>query len=236
MRVLITRPQPDADELAARIASMGHTAFIEPLLNIVFEQGPELDLRQTQALIFTSANGVRATAKRTHDRKILTIAVGPVTAAQARAEGFQNIEQSAGEGVDGLVAFIRTNHDPEMGRLLHVTGSDVAGDLVGNLSQIGFNTETRKLYDALPIETLSQELRIELKMGMIAASLFFSPRTSALFSSLVQKAGLNNTCGIIAAITLSPNVAKSLEPLTFRKLLVAQNATTEAMMKLLATL
>src|SRR5262245_57364398 len=100
MRVLITRPRPDADALADRLHAMGHATIIEPLIDIEFANGPDLDLQGAQALLVTSANGARAAARRTRERTMPLIAVGPASAAEAKAQGFTDIRVSSGEGVD----------------------------------------------------------------------------------------------------------------------------------------
>ena len=61
MRLLVTRPEPDADETAARLTAMGHDVLVQPMLRIVFAPPPE-DIPEPAALIATSRNGVRALA------------------------------------------------------------------------------------------------------------------------------------------------------------------------------
>ena len=52
-------------EIAARLAEMGHQALLAPLLTPRFYDGPLLeesgpDLEDVQAILATSANGIRA--------------------------------------------------------------------------------------------------------------------------------------------------------------------------------
>jgi uroporphyrinogen-III synthase len=234
MRVLITRPRHDAEELAARLHALGHSTFIEPLIDIVIREGPPLDLDGVQALLFTSANGSRAAAARTAERAIPVVAVGPATAAAARAAGFLNVVESQGEGVAGLAAHVRTTLTPGKGTLLHLAGTVTAGDLVVSLSPHGFVVRWETLYEARAAGSISGALSAELGAGSIAAAMFFSPRTANLFVALIAAAGLAPACRTITALALSEAVANALAPLAFRRISVAAKPETGAMLELLA--
>jgi uroporphyrinogen-III synthase len=236
MRVLITRPRADAERLAAEIHALGHTTFVEPLIEIAIREGPALPLENVQALVFTSANGARAAARRTPERALPVVAVGPATAEEARALGFTNVSESGGEGVDGLARHIRDTLTPNAGALLHLTGTATAGDLSGALAAAGFAVRTEQVYDAHPAETLSGALSAGLTGGLIDAAMFYSPRTASLFAALVDAADLAASCRHLTAVALSPAVAQALRGVPFRKVLVAAHATTPAMLAALGSL
>lgn len=230
MRVLITRPLEDAEPLAAQLHARGYTTLVEPLIDIVFTDGPQVDLTGVQALLFTSANGARAAARRTPARNVPVLAVGPATAAAARSLGFVHVTESAGDGVDGLAATIRATRDPKAGALLHVTGSVTAGDLKASLAPQSFAVHVERLYEARAALSLSGALVAELEGGMIDAALFFSPRTAALFVTLIHAANLEAKCPKIRALALSPAVAKALAPLLFHAVEAAPHPTADALL------
>ena len=64
-------------------------------------------------------------------------------------EGFARVE-SAGGSVDDLVRLARERLRPEAGRLLHVAGSDVAGDLAGALRADGFAVDRARALRGAP--------------------------------------------------------------------------------------
>src|SRR5258705_28688 len=70
---------------------------------------------------------------------------------------------------------------PEDGRVLHVAGSDVAGDLAGALRRAGFTVERAVLYEARPASSLGAPTAHALASGLIDFALFYSPRTAAIF-------------------------------------------------------
>ncbi len=121
MRLLLTRPQEDSVALEAMLAERGHEAIVEPLLTIRPDLNAPLDLEGVAALLFTSANGARAFALRSHRRDLPVFAVGDASAQAARDLGFAKVE-SAGGDVAALGALVAHRHRPEDGALLHVAG------------------------------------------------------------------------------------------------------------------
>ncbi len=85
MRVLVTRPEEDASALAAALAARGFDALVEPMLSVAPAPGvtPPLDLDGVQALLFTSANGVRALARLTERRDLPAFTVGDARSLSA---------------------------------------------------------------------------------------------------------------------------------------------------------
>ena len=88
MRILITRPIEDAKPLADALAERGIQVLIEPLLEIRHLEDAEIDLAGAQALLFTSANGVRAFAALSPRRDLKVFTVGDGSADAARQAGF----------------------------------------------------------------------------------------------------------------------------------------------------
>src|SRR5215471_16841225 len=94
-RALVTRPRAEAAELAVALADRGVEAIIEPLLDIRYRNAPPPDLTGVQAILCTSANGVRALARLSGERGPPLLAVGEATAAQAREAGYARVESAA---------------------------------------------------------------------------------------------------------------------------------------------
>src|SRR6185437_8639947 len=84
LNALVTRPRAEAGELAAALARRGIAALVEPLIDIAYRDAPAPCLGGVQAVVFTSANGVRALARLTPARHARAFAVGDATAARAR--------------------------------------------------------------------------------------------------------------------------------------------------------
>lgn len=233
MRVLITRPIEAARETAAALAARGHEPLVEPLLSIRIEPGPAIDVGAFHGLVLTSANGARAAAARIVERAIPVIAVGPATAAQARASGFTAVEEADGNGTDGIVAHLARKPVTDSRPLLHISGADVAGDLLARVQALGLTIERRTLYKAVAATRLTPAMQQALKEHTLHAALFFSPRSSEIFARLVAEAALEPALAGVCACVISQNAADALKLRTFRKVLVAKDTTTEAVMDLL---
>lgn len=229
MRALVTRPQEDAEGIAAALAGRGIEVVIEPLLRIHPVAGVALDLAGVQAVLATSANGVRALAAATAERQLPVYAVGDASARCARTLGFRTVE-SAGGDAEALVGLVRRRLAADGGALIHAAGTAVAGDISGALSQAGYDVRRVVLYDAQEAEALSPGLTAELRAGAIDLSLFFSPRTAASFARLVAAAGLEGYCRAVTAYCLSAAVASRLEGLPWRRLRVAARPDQPALL------
>ncbi len=196
----------DAEPLVERLGALGFACAVEPMLALVWLDGPELDLTDVQALLFTSANGVRGYARRTRRRDLPVYAVGDATATAARSAGFTAVDSASGD-VYALADLVRRRLDPTHGPLLHVAGSKVAGDLAGLLGDAGFTLHRSVLYDAVPAQALTLETAAILRTSSLDGVLFFSPRTARSFVRLLAEAGLVDRCRTVDAFCLSPAVA-----------------------------
>src|SRR4029077_2412720 len=144
----------------------GIAAIIEPLLEIDYRAVPRPDFSGVQAVLCTSSNGVRALAQVSDERALALFAVGAATAAQAEEEGFSRVESADG-AVGDLAGLICRRLRPEAGRLLHIAGSVVAGDLAGALRDAGFAVDRAVLYDARPAVALSAATARALAAGTV---------------------------------------------------------------------
>jgi uroporphyrinogen-III synthase len=231
MRVLVTRAEPDGERLARDLRVHGIEALIEPLMTIRFvPEGARVltpFLQDVQAVLFTSANGVRAFAAASDRRDIKAIAVGDATASAARAAGFAEIVSAAGT-VEDLAALVIASLKPSNGPLIHAAGSVTAGDLAGLLEAAGFTLRRAVLYEAIPAERLSERTRTAFDRGEIDAALFFSPRNATTFVRLAT--GLERSCTRIVALALSRAVAAALQPLPWRRITIAGKPTEAALL------
>lgn len=232
MQVLVTRPHDDAQETAALLRARGYGVRIEPMLAVVPVAAPQLDMRGIQAVLFTSANGVRAMAAASADRETPVYAVGEASAAEARRLGYAHVHAAGGD-VDLLAELVAFELDPALGPLLHVAANVVAGDLQGALAQRGFEVRKVQLYESRTAVALSGELVEALESGALDAALFFSPRTAETFVTLAKNAGVDGHLAALTAYALSPAVAERLRAAPWRDVRVAPHPEQEALLAVL---
>lgn len=232
MRALVTRPRAQAEMLAVLLAGQGVEAVIEPLIDIVERTASLPDLAGVQAILCTSANGVRALARASGERGVALLAVGDATARAAHAAGFRDVASAGGDVAD-LARLARQCLRPDKGKLLHVAGSEVAGDLAGLLGSAGFAVERVALYEARAAEALSPETARLIERGEIDLALFFSPRTAAIFARLVAAAEIADGLTAAAALSISAAANAALGDLPFRDRAIAATPTQAAMLALI---
>ena len=226
MRILVTRPLEDGQAIAARLMAMGHRVLLAPLLTPRYEDGPEPELDGVQAILATSANGIRALVNRTARRDTAIFAVGPQTAQEARDAGFTDIKSADGDSVALAIAVTRWAA-PHQGKLLHVCGAEAPGTLAAALARHGFEVERVPLYAVAAATQLPPHAERALEDGEVDAAMFFSPRSARLFCELV---GNTPTRGA-HALCISPVTAAALTQ-DFRTVAVADKPNQDAMLAL----
>jgi uroporphyrinogen-III synthase len=234
VKALITRPAADAAPLARALAERGIEAVLAPMLSIV----PAADaatriagaLIGAQALLVTSANGVRVFASASARRELPVFAVGDASAAAARLAECRSVTSAGGDVAD-LAALVAARLSPQQGALVHIAGSEVAGDLAGMLGTAGFTVRRVVVYEARPAEALPPEAAAIIARGEPALALFFSPRTAATFVRLAAAAGVGPSCRALTALALSPAVAAALGALPWRHIRVARAPTQQALLE-----
>jgi uroporphyrinogen-III synthase len=232
MRLLVTRPRDDAEAFAGILRTLGHEAVVAPIMEVHFVPGPLLSCEGVQAVLATSANGIRALAGRTERRDLTVYAVGPQTAEAARIEGFESVIDSHGDSAQ-LVEKVAHEADPKKGMLLHAAGAETAGRVRQALTARGFTVETVVLYEALPVSQLPAVAQAALHDGSLDGVLLFSPRSAKIFSTLVAEANLTEQCARLVAFCISAATVEALTPLTFARLAVAGTPNQDAILDLI---
>ncbi|MEO1252846.1 MAG: uroporphyrinogen-III synthase [Pseudomonadota bacterium] len=205
MKVIVTRPQPDADRFAAQCRAHGLDPVISPLMEVRLYRDVALPAG-AGALAFTSANGVRAFAALVEDRSLRAFCVGRATRDAAREAGFDQVTTAGGD-VAALAAGIDEHRSEVSGAVCHIGGRHRAGDLVAALTDRGINAVTIDAYEAVAATALSDAAIAALRSQTGAAVALFSPRTARLFLELAENAGLAALLKNHVAACLSDAVA-----------------------------
>ncbi|MCB1379244.1 MAG: uroporphyrinogen-III synthase [Alphaproteobacteria bacterium] len=229
MRVIVTRPEDDAASLRGDLERLGHDVIVQPLLLIVRRAGVAIPQLPYQAVLATSANGIRCLPTLGSLRDLPMLTVGQQSLAAAKAAGFTNAEAHGGD-VHGLADHVHAVLRPENGPLLYLAGAEVAGDLQAQLTAVGFHCVKVVLYDAVPAQSLGAA-GWALKDGRADAVLLYSPRTARIWLSLVKAQGVEDQAASLFTLCLSRNVAVQL-PGSWR-IHVAEKPDNAAMLGLL---
>lgn len=230
LRLVITRPQEDAEALAKELSALGVKSLIAPLLSIESSGATTPDLAGVQALLLTSANGVRAFTYLSKERKIPIFAVGHASALAAQKVGFKNIE-SAGGDVNTLAEVVCKKLDPRDGAVLHIAGSMIAGDLAGVLGQSGFDYRRVQLYHAIEVSDLPSKCLVAIKDKLVEGVVLYSPRTAKAFMDLLIKSGLVGCTRQLLAFCLSEAVAAKIVAYEWASVVVAETPDQVALLR-----
>lgn len=224
-RVWITRALPGAAQTAEQVRALGAVALVAPLLEVQILSLLPIDLQDVGALAFTSANGVRAFAAQSDERRVAVFAVGDSTAAAARAAGFSDVTSAAAD-VAALARLIAQKDRPE-GAVVQIGAQEPAGDLAGALAGAGIATRRVDIYRTVPRELSDADL-VEVQSATLI--LVHSPRAAAV----LRDAYLDAMNPHAHFLCLSAAVAAPLRTLERKGLHVAKAPNESALMAVLA--
>jgi uroporphyrinogen-III synthase len=178
-------------------------------------------------LLFTSAAGVRALGKR----DLPAIAVGEGTAETARAIGYQDVRSANGAAVD-LIALAK-GLDPAAGAMVHVSGEDIATNVVEAISDAGFKASRVIVYRARPASSLSlQALNLLTRDSLTSAVMFHSARGAESFCRLAEANGLISQAARMVALCIGARTAEIAASFDFKQILVASAPRESALLTL----
>ena len=234
MRLLVTRPEPDAAALADELLALGHEPVVQPLLEfqpLDFDPAP---LKTAGALIVTSRNGLRALQGRIDPAGIAgcpVFCVGGETERGLRQAGFQTIAAVA-ETAEQLAAAIAKTA-ARGASLVHVTGEHQAFDLAGALEGRGFSIATLRVYEMKAASAFSGAVSDALEAGSIGGVILMSPRTAEIFVSLCRQHGLWDRARFLDYYCLANSVSNRLKPLEAVHVHIAQRPDRASLLGLL---
>jgi len=224
MRLLVTRPEPDATRQAETLAALGHDPLIAPLLLIEPATNAPLGLAGAQALIVTSRNALRALGSHPElaaAMRLPLFAVGEATAKTATELGFTSVTAGPGTAED-LSRLIADTLDPKAGALVHLAGETVAFDLKSELQARGFTIRQPVLYRTVPATRLPESVVSLLSAGRLDGVVLMSPRSAAIFAALVVRHDVVTQASRLDCYCLSTAVAQAVEPLKARVIVAAR--------------
>lgn len=218
-RVAITRAAPENERTAARVRALGAEPVLAPLLEI-HTLDFDANLIGVQALLFTSANGVRAFAGASAVRDKAVLAVGDATAQTARDLGFSDVRSADGD-VGALTTMAESTLDSAAGAVVHFSGAEIAGDLVRALDAAGFEAERRIAYEARAATAIPAGLG-----GPLDVVLFHSPRAARIFVRLGAPGA-----GALTAGCFSAAVADAARGAPWKRIIVSPAPREEAFLE-----
>jgi len=185
MHILLTRPLEDCSEIILKFQSLGNQVSHLPLLNINKLNYNKVDLLDSKAIIFTSANAVKFLDVKALNKNLLCFCVGGATEKKARSVGFQNVIGAEGN-VKNLKELILQNFNQKDGKIVYVSGETVSVDLDQQLLQQGYNVKRIINYSATHNENYDNNFANELKLNMPDIVYIYSQNSASSFLKFIK--------------------------------------------------
>lgn len=217
--VLVTRPAHQAGSLMTALTLRGYTPIAAPVLEFVpieavYAEGPY------RAIVFTSANAVRAFAQADKRRGLPVYVVGEATAAAARAAQFERVIIGQ-TGAEDLSTAIMSDL-PAGSSVLYPSARDNAFDMSSALRDGAISVDRIVAYAMEPASALPEAARSALANP--AFVLLLSARSATAFGRLA------GDLSRISAICLSKKVAEAAALFAFSDVQFAALPTEAALL------
>ena len=232
MRLLVTRPQPDAERTASALRARGHEVMVVPLL-LIEAVAADLGRGPWDALVMTSANSCRAAANHPRRNELMALpvfVVGRYGADTARTAGFTDVVSAGGDAKE-LAKLLKTRFSARDRRLLYLAGEDRAADLAGEVAAQGILMKTVVIYRAIKVMQFPPYARDAIAGGKIEGVLHFSRRTAEAYLSCAA-AGILDRALAPFHYCLSPQIARPLMEAGATTVRVSARPDKPAMMEL----
>lgn len=211
LRLLVTRPEPDAQRTATVLRARGHDVLVMPMLRVEridtdFGVGP------WAAVLMTSANAVRAIAGHREFgalRALPTLVVGEQTRVVAEAAGFADVASANGDA-EALARLVVARLSPGPIPLLYLAGEQRTADFEAALRAHSFDVRTVAVYRTVAATEFSQTIKDAFASGEIDGILHFSRRSAEAFVAAAEAAGALGNALTARHYCLSAQVATAL--------------------------
>jgi len=164
VRLLVTRPEEDAERTAASLRARGHSVVVAPLLHIEALPDAEIGSGPWAAILVTSANAAFAIARHPRGaelKNVPVLAVGERSAQAMRAAGFAEVISAGGD-----LARLAAERLKQGVPLLYLAGTDRSGDIAGDLRAQNYTVRTAVIYHAVAATALPRAAAEALAGGI----------------------------------------------------------------------
>lgn len=234
MRVLITRPEPDATETARKLEALGFEPVVLPLTEtrpVALDAGvvpPPFD-----AVAVTSANAIRHAPSELLARlaKKSCFAVGKHTADAARSAGIEDVVQGTGDA-ENLAKLMAERLSPGA-RILYLCGRVRRPEFEAALADSGFAVAALEVYDTVEAARLSDVAMRLTDMSRLDAALLYSVKGAQALAQLAGRAELAKVFEDARYFCLSKRVAEAFGGVSRQRVFVSQRPSEDSLMELL---
>ncbi|MDX9689325.1 MAG: uroporphyrinogen-III synthase [Proteobacteria bacterium] len=237
--VLVTRLRPFAGPLMGTLETMGYEVWHEPLLTVepLYQRRPESVFSITPIVAITSRVTLEMLQTRRDEVTDLLnepcYCVGDQTAQDASAFGFTDVVSASGNG--RMLAQCIMEQESARETVLHIGVENRNPEMADILTNEGWNVVHWPIYRAREVSNLSEHVLEALGQGKIDVVTLHSARAAQTFVKIIEKNGLISCCSALSAVVFSGSVAKALQALPFKEVIVPPMPTEGMLVEVIRT-
>jgi uroporphyrinogen-III synthase len=212
LRLLVTRPEPDASRTADALRAKGHTVLVAPMLTFEPIHDAIIGTGPWAGVLLTSANAARALVRHAQFavlKELPVVAVGDRTAEVSRALGFADVTSAAGNAAD-LARAATARFAAEEAAVLYAAAEDRAVDVADLLADEGVRVHTAIVYRMTKALEFPPDVAAALRGGRVDGVLHYSRRTAEAYLACaghLRAAALAPTHYCLSAEVAKPLIA-----------------------------
>ncbi|MFC5384890.1 uroporphyrinogen-III synthase [Aquamicrobium segne] len=231
IRVLVTRPEPEAGQTAARLAGLGFAPIMLPLSRICALKIDAPALARQQGVAVTSINALRHAAPELIESLVHLpcYAVGARTAQAARQAGFFHVEEGQGDAITLAERIIAASS----GKLVYLCGKVRFTGFEERLAASGVQIKALETYDTVMLDYTDESIHACLGGQPVGAIMLYSAQAALAMRALLQRENLQILFEKAQVLTLSKRIAEALGAEFMKRVNIARQPSQDALLALL---
>ena len=231
--VLVTQPQPFADEFAEKLRGEGFYVYLAPMTEYIELTANPEDIASYQALIFTNAQAVRIFSEQSSVRNIPVLAMGEKTAEIAKKVGFTTVYSSKGDNrdIENLIESVASAL--ALKKILYLCDEEMIKNISLDVAGLGVEVVKMPVYKTHFPESLSEEVIQALQRGAVDSVTIFSVQIAENLVKILRQKNLRGISKKIEVICINRYVASGLKGISWKKIRVARHPAIEEVIEIL---
>ncbi len=232
--ILITRAQPDANISVKNWQQAGLNAIATPLMKFSLLANKFNSSLDYKAVIFTSANGVRALEQKGLINKLNHLpifCVGESCARYAKEAGFSTINFAGGD-IDSLLFLLKRQTEKIDNPILYPRAQHIRKNIKEHCKSINLIIKDYICYEMQPIDISNGIILKQVKEQQSLVISLYSVRVAKILFNLLQQLEDQTDFSNITLLCLSKNIADVFLTFPLAKKLIAKQTNDAAMIAL----